>query len=254
MTQPTRRRTSGTIRPSEREQATREHLRHLFENSPLPREQQLENLELYMRPQRVSELFSFEQLYHRILPVHGVIMEFGVRWGRHLATLCALRAILEPYNFYRRIIGFDTFAGSLDPSPQDGGSDRVQAGSMAVSEGYEHHLEQVLLLHEAEAPLSHLRRTELCKGDAPTELARYLERQPETIVALAYFDMDLYQPTRDCLALLKPFLTKGSVLAFDELMHPEFPGETQALREALDLTQYRVERFSTAPYPCFIVL
>lgn len=226
----------------------------MFESRTIPRDQLLENLELYVRPQRIAAILSLQQLYLKILDVHGVIVEFGVRWGRHLSVFSALRAFYEPYNFYRKILGFDTFAGFLEPASEDGDSDRVHVGSMGVSEGYELYLDRILALHEAEAPLAHIKRTFLVKGDAPVELARYLKENPETIVALAYFDMDLYQPTRDCLQLILPFLTKGSVLAFDELMHSEFPGETLALREVLDITQYRIQRFPSSPYPCYVVM
>lgn len=242
------------VRPSQHEQRTRQQLLEMFENTPIPRQLILENLELYMRPQRISEMLVLQQLYLKILDVQGIIIEFGVRWGRHLSVFSAFRAIYEPYNFYRKILGFDTFAGFREPADQDGFSDRVRFGSMSVSEDYEQYLAQVLALHEAEAPLSHIKRTELFKGDAPAELAKYLEGNPQTIIALAYFDMDVYKPTKGCLEMIQPFLTKGSVLAFDELTHPEFPGETVALKEVMDITQHRIQRFPTTPYPSYLVM
>lgn len=242
------------IRPSETEQATRQQLIQLFENTPIPNEHILENLELYIRPQRISEILSLHRIYTKILDVNGIVIEFGVRWGRHLSVFSALRSIYEPYNFYRKILGFDTFKGFVEVNSEDGDSDKVHVGSMSVSAGYEDYLDKVLKLHEAEAPLSHIKRTQLFKGDAPIELAKYLQQHPETIIALAYFDMDLYKPTKECLELIKPHLTKGSILAFDELLHPEFPGETQALKEVMDISKYKVERFSTAPYPSYIVI
>ena len=243
-----------TIRPSSNEQATRKRLLDMFEQTPIPREQILENLELYMRPQRISEILALQKLYMKIIDVHGIIVEFGVRWGRHLSVFSALRAIHEPYNFYRKIVGFDTFQGFIELSPEDGKSDKVHLGSMSVSEGYECYLDSILVLHEAEAPLAHIRRIELYKGDAPVKLAEYLERHPETTIAMAYFDMNLYKPTKECLELIKSFSTKGSIWAFDELMHPEFAGEVLALKEVLDTTQYKIRRFPTIPYPQYIVL
>lgn len=242
------------IAPSDAEQEIRQQLLGMFRSTPIPEDQMLENLELYMRPQRISEILSLQHLYRQIIDVHGIVMEFGVRWGRHLSVLSALRAINEPYNFYRKIVGFDTFAGFQNTSVEDGDSPRIHVGAMSVSENYEDYLERILILHEAEAPLSHIKRSQLCKGDAPVELAKYLRDHPETIVALAYFDMDLYGPTKECLTLVMPYLTKGSVLAFDELMHPEFPGETLALREVIDITEHKIERLQHAPYPCYIVI
>ncbi|MFJ3713449.1 class I SAM-dependent methyltransferase [Streptomyces sp. NPDC090053] len=246
--------TTRLIAPSDTEQATRNRLMELFAERPIPEDALLDHLEVFMRPQRINEILTLDQLYQHILGTHGIIVEFGVRWGRHLSVFNALRTRHEPTNMYRKIVGFDTFTGFLDPAPQDGGSDRVFAGSMSVTPGYESYLEQVLRLHEAEAPMAHIQRFELCKGDAPEQLAAYLERNPQTIVALAYFDMDLHDPTRACLELLRPHMPAGSVLAFDELTHPDFPGETVALKNAIDLAGHRVQRFPQSPYPAFVVL
>ena len=68
-------------------------------------------------------------------------------------------------------------------------------------------------LHEKETPLSHIKKCELYKGNAPEQLSQYLSENPETIVALAYFDMDVYKPTKECLS----FFGKLSPLIYDAL-------------------------------------
>ena len=77
---------------------------------------------------------------------------------------------------------------------------------------------------------------------------------PETIVALAYFDFDIYQPTKTCLEAIKGRLTKGSVVAFDELNCPEFPGETLALKEVFGLDKYAIRRNPLNPLCSYIVI
>jgi hypothetical protein len=57
---------------------------------------------------------------------------------------------------------------------------------------------------------------------------------------MAIFDMDIYQPTKDALEAIIPRLTKGSVLIFDELNCPEFPGETEALNEVLQINKLKL--------------
>lgn len=47
-------------------------------------------------------------------------------------------------------------------------------------------------------------------------LPRYLDQNPHTIIALGYFSNE---PTRDTLKAIQPYLTHGSVLAFDQLVH-----------------------------------
>ena len=93
-----------------------------------------------------------------------------------------------------------------------------------------------------------------CAGDVRETLPRYLEEHPETLISLAYFDLDLYEPTRTCLEMIRPRLLRGAVLAFDELSHPTFPGETLAVLESLDLAGARLHRFGFQPYLCFTVV
>lgn len=244
----------STYFPSEREQQTRALLVELHSRSPIPPDSALEHLELFMRPQRISEILSLDALYRRVLDVHGIVVEFGIRWGRHMSVFTALRTRYEPHNLYRKVVGFDRFTGFAEPSEVDGDSTRVHRGAMAVTEGYEHYLEQVLALHEAEAPGSHIRRFAIVKGDAPEALQRYFEEHPETLVALAYFDMDVYEPTARCLEILRPHMSRGAVLAFDQIGHPDFPGETVALKESGWLATRKLERFPHAPYPTFVTV
>jgi hypothetical protein len=81
-----------------------------------------------------------------------------------------------------------------------------------------------------------------------------LSSHPETIVALAYFDFDIYLPTRRCLELVRDRLTKGSVVAFDELNCPEFPGETIALKEVFGLDKYAIRRSPLNPLISYFVV
>jgi hypothetical protein len=94
----------------------------------------------------------------------------------------------------------------------------------------------------------------LIKGDATITFPNYLSSNPETVVALAYFDFDLYKPTKTCLEAILPYLTKGSILAFDELNCPEFPGETIAFREVLGLNRYALRRDTSNPLTSYLVI
>jgi hypothetical protein len=153
--------------------------------------------------------------------------------GRHLATLTALRGFHEPYNSLRRIVGFDTFTGFPDISPVDLASPNAVVGRFKTTDRYPDHLREVLAAHELGEPMGHIQRTLVVEGDVRETVPRYLAENPETIIALAYFDMDLYAPTREVLEIIRPHLTRGSIIAFDELAHPKWPGETIAFREVL---------------------
>ncbi|MFM7134888.1 MAG: crotonobetainyl-CoA--carnitine CoA-transferase [Planctomycetota bacterium] len=214
----------------------------LLRNSPIPESELAENSGLFVSPRTVKRMFFFDEIYRHALPIHGVMMQFGVRWGRDLATLHSLRTIYEPFNASRAIVGFDTFEGFPSVDARDGASDMVKTGVLSVSEKYEDFLADVFRQRQVVDPLPQVRRFEVRKGDAVAQLEKYLAEHPETIVALAHFDMDLYEPTKRCLELLKPYLTRGSVLAFDELVSVPFPGETVAVREVLGLDKVSIRR------------
>lgn len=237
---------------SEYEQAIRHRLARLLASTPIPPEELVDNLALYLRRQPLTDLLSLDALYQMILDVPGVIMEFGVHRGRHLAALTALRSVYEPYNPHRRIIGFDTFTGFPDVAEIDTTSPSAVAGRFALTDGYPSHLRDVLDAHEDGEHLGHIRRTLIVQGDVRDALPRYLEDNPHTIIALAYFDLDLYEPTRDTIEAIRPYLTKGSVLAFDELAHAKWPGETAALRDTLGIDHGNLRSLPHRATPAYL--
>ena len=194
----------------------------------------------------ISRVLYLDQLYRQIVNVPGVICEFGVQWGATLAQLINLRAIHEPFNHSRTICGFDTFAGFPSVHEKDGGTYRT--GDMATLAGYEELLERILSLIESFPPHSHLRKFELIKGDACETVDRWMHDNPHAIVSLLIFDMDLYEPTKVVLEKIRPRLTRGSVIAFDELNCKFFPGETRALAEVFGLNQVRLQRSPLHPH------
>jgi len=223
-------------------------------NSPIPDAELVRNLALYMNRQLLSRILFMQELYRRIVEVHGIVIEFGTRWGQNMAIFHSLRGMLEPFNMNRKLVCFDTFEGFLGVEAQDGSYEYAKAGGFSVTTGYEEHLQAVLEWHESQSPLASIRRFDIRKGDAVVELRRYLEENPQTIVALAYFDMDLYRPTKDCLELLKPHLTRGSVVGFDEMNVKEWQGETIAYREVFPLERYAIARWPHSSSASFIVM
>jgi hypothetical protein len=254
MTAPTESRFIVKSGSSPEEGQRRQSLFELFNNCPIPPGERLDNLGLFIKRQALSRILWMHELYQKIVPVPGIIVEFGVRWGQNLALFESFRGMYEPYNYSRKIVGFDTFSGFPPPAPQDGHDPAVVANAYNVTENYQEYLERLLGYHESESPISHIKKFELIRGDAPVKLAEYLDAHPETIIALAYFDFDLYEPTKKCLELIRDRLTRGSVLGFDELNFETFPGETLALRETLGLGRYALRRSPQNPSPSYLVI
>ena len=227
---------------------------NLYKKSPIVDDEALNNLGLFVNRQNLSRIMFMHNMYQNIININGVVMEFGVRWGQNLSLFQNFRGMYEPFNHTRKIIGFDTFEGFPTVDKKDGDSDLATISSYSVTERYEEYLRLILDYHEQESPISHIKKYELVKGDATKTLEKYLQNHPETIVALAYFDFDIYEPTKRCLELLKGRLGKGSVVGFDELNFSEFPGETIAFDEVLGISNYKIIRSPIAPLPSYIIV
>lgn len=236
------------------ERSLRDGLVGKLKTAPIPDDQLLGNLGLFLDSKALSRILFMDFLYRQIVDVQGAVMEFGTRWGQNMALFASLRGIYEPFNRHRTIVAFDTFTGFPSIAPEDGASDMMKPGQLAVADDYETFLGDLIADHEALSPLGHLRKFALRKGDATVELPRYLEEAPHTMVALAYFDFDLYEPTKKCLEMIRPRLTKGSVVGFDELNDPDSPGETLALMEAFGLQNIRVKRFPHASRVSYFIV
>jgi hypothetical protein len=234
--------------------ANRERLYELFRARPIPDDQLMVNLGLYMRAPALARVLWIDELYRMVLDVPGAIMEFGVWWGQTLALCESFRAIHEPYNHARRFVGFDTFAGYPSVSSKDVASETIKVGGYTVSEGYQPYLEAVLDYHQHENVVPNIRKWELVAGDVTKTVGPYIEKHPEMVVALAIFDLALYEPTKRALEAIKPRLIKGSVVAFDELNCAEYPGETQAVREVLGLDRYPIRRSRYLPDRSYMVI
>jgi len=236
------------------EQKNRLGLADLINSNPVPDNEKSFHVPLFLKRQELSKVLYFQHIYQQFVNTHGVIMEFGTRWGTNMVTLSNLRGIYEPFNYNRKIIGFDTFEGFKNTNTNDDGKhDIIKEGAFSVTENYTDYLDQLLSIHQNESPLSHIKKYEIIKGDAPVQLAKYLIENPQTIIAFAHFDFDIYKPTLDCLNSIKPHLVKGSIISFDELNDPNFPGETKAVNEAFGLNTIELKRFAPCPMQSYFI-
>ncbi len=203
--------------------------------------------------QSLSRILYWDNLYRKIIDKAGIIIECGVQFGSSIGVLTNLRGIYEPYNFSRKIIGFDTFEGfiGVDKSKDPASNNE---GDYATTANWETNLQKILDFHRQNSPLDHVQESFLIKGDAIETVPRFLEQNPHQIIAMAIFDMDIFKPTKMVLEAIKPRLMKGSILVFDEFNCDKFPGETQAVMEVLDLKALTFERHPHQPYCAFVEL
>jgi hypothetical protein len=245
---------TNVVRGSEEEKRAREVILDLFKQTPVPDDELLVNMGLYVRSTTLAKILYLNELYQAIRSLPGIVVEFGVWWGANLALFESFRSVYEPYNWTRKVVGFDTFQGYPSVTEKDGTSSYAAVGGYTVSEGYESYLRKLLSAHEADNVMAHITKHELVKGDVVETISKYLTDNPQTVIALAYFDLALYEPTKKCLEAIRPYLVRGSVLAMDELNSAEFPGETIAVREVLGMDKYRVVRSQFLPDRSYIII
>lgn len=201
------------------------------------------NLRLWETPATLVRVLWFDHLYRLVIGQPGGIFEFGVRYGGDMILWDNLRVLYQSGRAasFRPIVGFDTFTGHPgDPAPEDGESEHVQAGAYGVGEAQLVYLEQ---LCDYRSRVHGTVPVGLVKGDVRETLPEVLRRRGWDMVALAYFDMDLYEATRAVLPLVAERMLPGGVIAFDEFGSSIYPGETIAARKALDLDGWEWHEF-----------
>ena len=63
----------------------------LFNNCPIPEDQLMENLGLFLNAKNFSRILFMHHIYKQIIDVPGVVMDFGTRWGNNLALFSVFR-------------------------------------------------------------------------------------------------------------------------------------------------------------------
>lgn len=232
----------------------RENLYRLFNERPLPDEQLMVSLGLYMRSSALTKVLYINELYEQILDIPGVVLEFGTWWGQNLILFENLRSIYEPFNHDRRVVGFDTFEGYPSISENDKKSEIIKEGGYTTTNDYDDYLNSLLEYHEKENVLFFERKHKLIRGDVSKTVPEFFVQEPHTIVAMAYFDLALYEPSKICFEAIKPHLIRGSVIALDEINNPAYPGETIALKETWGLNFGRIVKSRFMPGRAYLIV
>jgi Macrocin-O-methyltransferase (TylF) len=228
-------------------------LEKVFRMCPDTVEVKLDNFTKYIRRQRLTRLLSLYEIFKRVLPVKGSIIECGVYRGFGLMAWANMSAVMEPANLTRRIYGFDTFEGFPSVSEKD--QNRlmdVQAGQLYANSFEE--LTELIEIYDLNRFLGHMNKVQLIKGDVIKTIPEFIQKNKHLVVSLLFLDLDLYEPTKMAINHFFPRMPKGAIIAFDELDNPLWPGETDALLETLGIGRFRIERIEFDPYIGFAIV
>ena len=205
--------------------------------------EKLQNFPKYIPTQDLRRFVSRYEIYRKILEVHGSIIECGVLFGGGVFTWAQLTEVFEPFNHLRKIYGFDTFTGfpALSEGDKTGTAAHLKQGGLGIA--CKEDIEEAIKLYDQNRVLSHINRVELVVGDACETIPMFIKENPHLVVSLLWLDFDIYEPTLAALRHFVPRMPKGAIIAFDELNHDVWPGETVAVIEELGLPNLRIKRF-----------
>lgn len=225
----------------------------IFERNPDSTEIKIENFPKYARRQQLKRFITLYEIFKRLLPVKGSIIECGVFRGFSLMTWAKLSAILEPENLIRKIYGFDTYEGFPNIHDKDKTSEFDHEVGHFFTESYDE-LNELIDAYDQDRFLGHINKVNLIKGDCSETIPKFVSDNPHLLISMLFIDLDLYEPTKVALEHFLPRMHKGSILAFDELDNPQWPGETLALLEEVGLRNIKIETIPGDPYIGFAIL
>lgn len=225
-----------------------------FTESACSADTKIDHFAKYVRRQSIARFLAQYEIFKLTLGVKGSVVECGVHHGSGLMAWAKLSSTLEPYNYRRKIIGFDTFEGFPAVHAKDGGSDNVRTGMFKEDYDTFAELKTCVAEYDANRFINQIDKVELVRGDAIKTIPDYLAANQHLLISLLYLDFDIYEPTVAALTHLLPRIPRGGIIAFDEINNANWPGETRALLEKFDLNRHAVECFPFEPNISYIRL
>jgi hypothetical protein len=215
------------------------------------------NFAKYVRRYELARFMVQYELFKLTQEIKGSIVECGVYQGAGVMAWAKLSETLEPYNFLRKVYGFDTFEGFPSVSKEDKSNTNAEISKVGyLKPEYDvfSELQECIGAFNETRLLKHEAKVVLVKGDAMKTIPAFLEENQHVLVSLLYLDFDLYEPTLLALKEFLPRMPKGAIIAFDELHDQKWPGETRALLEAFNLNKHKLESLSFEPHISWIRL
>ncbi len=153
------------------------------------------------------------QLMRLVATVPGDTAECGVFRGASSYIMCRLNQMNTTQK--RMHLLFDSFEGLSEPEPVDG--KHWKKGDLACGED------------AVRARLSEFKNLLFYKGWIPERFPEAAERK----FAFIHVDVDIHQPTRDCIAFFYPRMQTGGIVLCDDYGFTSCPGATRACDEFL---------------------
>jgi hypothetical protein len=219
-------------------------------------EEKERSLGLFLRGSLLARILAIADIYKQVVDIPGAILDIGT-WRGQTAVVCEnLRAIFEPLHFNRRIICFDTFEGYVGFSGKDKATELHRDGTYTLSgENYAEFLRDLLVLHEKSNAMGHNHgKHKVIKGDCRETIPEFFSANPGEFVALAFFDVNSFDPTLEGFESVWARLVPGGIAAFWQLTRSSIPAESRVYTENILASRaHEIRRTATYPGLCYLV-
>jgi len=156
------------------------------------------------------------------MEIEGACAECGVFRGTSALFLCRAAQTRRAGYAGEGLHLIDSFEGISRPSDEDYFDVHGSDGSVVLANVPQGSFSSPI--EDVRNTLRDFPRTSIHQGWIPGVLGKL----PETRWAFVHIDVDLYEPTRDCLEYFFPRLCVGGVIVCDDYVAPLFPGAQRA--------------------------
>lgn len=233
----------------------RKEIYRLMNSYPATEDEKERSLGLFLRGSLLARILAIADIYKKVVDIPGAIFDVGT-WRGQTAVVCEnLRAIFEPLHFNRRIFCFDTFEGYQGFSDKDRATALHKNGTYGVGgDDYAELLRHLLVLHEKCNAMGHNSgKHKVIKGDCRETIPGFFAENPNEYVALAFFDVNSYDPTLKAFEDVWAKLVPGGIVAFWQLTRNTIPAEARVYAEhIISGYSHTLHRTQTYPGLCYL--
>lgn len=199
---------------------------------------------LYAGVFNIARNMAIAEIIKTSVKVPGHIAEFGSWKGANLMLMAKLLKIFDPM-CNKKVFGFEGFEG-LDFFDEKDFQAAKEAGTYKGN--YEHLLMFIDLFEMNDTIL-------LKKGNILETLPAFLKADPSAGFSVVYIDTDLYATTKLILDEMHGRLSKGGCFVLDEWNYEQWPGESVAVREFMEVngSSYAMENINNARQPSLLL-
>tara|TARA_X000000368_G_C23044614_1_gene718574 strand:+ start:846 stop:1565 length:720 start_codon:yes stop_codon:yes gene_type:complete len=183
-------------------------------------EKDMKNSSIFIKPVDIRK-YAVSRGINNSKDKNDLFLEFGVFRGE---SINIFSKILKERNL--EIYGFDSFEGLEEDWSMN---EYNPTGTFSLNKKKPH------------VP----NNANLIQGKVQNTLEEFLKKNKEKKIIFSHMDMDTYMPTKFTLVKIKPFLTKGSILLFDQFYgYPNWQNhEFKAFKEVFKDEEYKYIAF-----------